>query len=198
VVAAVDRAAEALADAGYEVVHLDEARTPGLAGVGRLALRLMMADLDHQVLPTLERMGSEQILAYWSVLSTMAEPYASLGEHIDDLARRTTVTRQWQVFLEEWPVLVVPEMLGPLLAVDEDVASPDDTRRVWQALAPSIAMNLMGLPAALAPTGLDGGLPTGVQLVASRYREDVALDAAQAVEDVVGPLAPVLWARERA
>jgi amidase len=195
VVAAVDRAAAALAAAGYEVVDVTEAQTPGLAEVGRLALRLMMADLDHQLLPLLERMGSDQVLQYWRVVSALARPYAGLGEHIDDLARRTTVTRRWLLFLEEFPVLVVPEMLGPLLGVDEDVASAADTQRVWLDLLPSIAMNLMGLPAALAPTGLADGLPTGVQLVASRYREDVALDAAQAVEDAVGRLTSTLWDR---
>jgi len=195
VLAALDRAADALRDAGYQVDELDEARTPGLDVVAGLAFRLMMADLNHQVLPQLERMGSEQVLAYWSVVSGLAEPYPDLGTHIDDLARRTTLTRQWLLFLEEYPVLVVPELLGPLLRVDEDVASADDTRRVWLALRPSIAINLLGLPAALVPTGLDAGLPTGVQMVASRYREDVALDAAQAVEDRLGRLTPPLWRR---
>jgi amidase len=192
---ALDRAAAVLMEAGYQVEELAEDRTPGIGPVARLAFRLMMADLNHQVLPALERMGSAQLLDYWAVMASMAEPYRSLGEHIDDLARRTTHAREWQLFLEEYPVLVLPELLGPLLAVDEDVASADDTRRVWSSLRPSIAMNLLGLPVVLAPTGLDGGLPTGVQLVASRYREDVALDAAQAVEDAVGQLAPRLWAR---
>ena len=198
VLAAVDRAAAALRDAGYQVDELTEARTPGLEAVARLAFRLMMADLNHQVLPLLQRMGSEQVLEYWSVVAGMGEPYPDLGAHIDDLARRTTLTRQWLLFLEAYPVLVVPELLGPLLRVDEDVASAEDTRRVWLGLRPSIAMNLMGLPAVMVPTGLHGGLPTGVQLVASRFREDVALDAAQAVEDRLGRLAPVLWSRQEA
>jgi len=51
----------------------------------------------------------------------------------------------------------------------------------------------------MAPTGLFGtpgaGRPTGVQLVASRYREDVALAAAEAVEAAIGPLTPQLWTR---
>jgi amidase len=197
VLAAVDRAAAALDAAGYEVVEVCEAGTPGVGVVADLAFRLMLADLNHQLLPVLQRLGSEEMLDYWEVVNELAEPYADLGEHIDDLARRTTLLREWLLFLEETPVLVVPEMLGPLLAVDEDVKSPDDTRRVWGYLRPSIAVNILGLPAAFVPTGLDDdGLPTGVQLVASRFREDVTLDAAQAVEDAVGPLAPHLWARE--
>jgi amidase len=196
VLAALDRAAAALDAAGYEVVELPEVKTPGVGVVADLAFRLLMADLNHQLLPVLQRMGSDQMLEYWEIVSELGEPYTDLGEHIDDLARRTTLLREWLLFLEETPVLVVPELLGPLLTVDEDVRSPDDTRRVWRCLRPSIAVNLLGLPAVLVPAGLDDdGLPTGVQLVSSRFREDVALDAAQAVEDAVGLLTPHLWSR---
>jgi amidase len=193
---ALDRAAAALSAAGYQVTELTEDETPGLARVGDLALRLMLADLNHQLGPVLQRLGSAQMRRYWSVLGSLARPYGQVGEYLDDLAARTTLAREWLLFLEDFPVLVVPEMLGPLLVVDEDVRSDQDTRRVWRSLRPSIAINLLGLPAVLAPTGLDGGLPTGVQLVASRFREDVALDAAEAVEAGVGalPLAH-LWAR---
>jgi amidase len=42
---------------------------------------------------------------------------------------------------------------------------------------------------------LHHGHPLGVQLIASRYREDLCLDAAQAIERGVGVLARKLWAR---
>ncbi len=197
VLRALDRAATALAAAGYEVVDVREQDTPGLTQVADLAFRLMMAELNHQLVPVLERHGSEQMMEYWRVIGQLAEPYASLGEHIDDLARRTTLMRAWFGYLEDHPVLVIPELLGPLLAVDEDVRTEADSIRVWHSLRPSIAINLLGLPAALAPTGLDAesALPSGVQLVAPRFREDVALLAAEAVEATHPPLAPTLWSR---
>lgn len=195
VLAGIDRAATALAAAGYEVVEVTEADTPGVGTSADLAFRLMMADLNHQLGPVLDRLGSEQMITYWAAVGELARPYADLGEHIDDLARRTTLIRTWLGFLETYPVLVVPELLGPLLEVDEDVRTTADTVAVWRSLRPSIAMNILGLPAAMAPTGLVDGLPTGVQLVASRYREDVALDAAQAIEDAVGVLTQRLWTR---
>ena len=40
------------------------------------------------------------------------------------------------------------------------------------------------------------GPPVGAQFVASRYREDVALAAAEAVEAKLGTLCGTLWARE--
>ena len=48
----------------------------------------------------------------------------------------------------------------------------------------------------LAPSclsALHDGHPIGVQLIAGRYREDLALDAAAAVEKRVGTLLPKLW-----
>ena len=41
---------------------------------------------------------------------------------------------------------------------------------------------LPGIPSVSVPTGVVGGLPTGVQVVAPRWREDLALDAAEVIE----------------
>jgi amidase len=133
---------------------------------------------------------------YWQVVRGLGEPYPTVGAYVDDLAARTTLLREWLLFLEDHPVLLVPLLLGPLLEVDEDVRSPQDTERVWLSLMPSIAVNLLGLPSVLAPTGLVDGRPTGVQLVSSRFREDVCLAAAEVVESGVAPLPPQLWARQ--
>jgi amidase len=51
--------------------------------------------------------------------------------------------------------------------------------------------NLMGLPAACVATGVANEMPTGVQVIGSLYREDLCLDAAEAIESVVGVLTPI-------
>lgn len=56
-------------------------------------------------------------------------------------------------------------------------------------------MNLLGLPAASVPTGLWSGLPLGVQVIGSRYREDLCLDAAEAIEAQRGLSTPIDPAR---
>lgn len=38
---------------------------------------------------------------------------------------------------------------------------------------------------------LDGGLPQGVQLIGARFREDLLLDAAQAIEDRAPAITPI-------
>ena len=41
------------------------------------------------------------------------------------------------------------------------------------------------------PVGCDDGLPQGVQLIGARFREDLLLDVAQAVEDRVPVFTPI-------
>ena len=56
-------------------------------------------------------------------------------------------------------------------------------------------MNFMGLPAAIVQANENDGQPVGVQIVGRRFREDMILDAAEAVERQIGVMAQRLWAR---
>ncbi len=55
----------------------------------------------------------------------------------------------------------------------------------------AMAVNALGLPAVALPVGTQGGLPQAVQVIGPRYREDLCLDAAAAVEDRLGVLTPI-------
>jgi len=67
----------------------------------------------------------------------------------------------------------------------------DDVAGAVENLRVTLAVNALGLPAVAVPVGLDQGLPMGVQLIGPRYREDVCLDAAAAIEARLGVLAPI-------
>ena len=55
----------------------------------------------------------------------------------------------------------------------------------------AMAVNTLGLPAVALPVGIGGALPQAVQVIGPRYREDLCLDAAQAIEDRLGVLTPI-------
>ena len=57
-----------------------------------------------------------------------------------------------------------------------------DFARVFKAQGPLFPTVHLGLPSVSVPTGLVDGLPMGVQVVAPRWREDLALAAAEAIE----------------
>jgi len=54
-----------------------------------------------------------------------------------------------------------------------------------------VPINILGLPSCAVPVGADEGLPQGVQLIGAQFREDLLLDAAQAIEDRAPVLTPI-------
>jgi amidase len=54
-----------------------------------------------------------------------------------------------------------------------------------------VAVNLLGLPAVAVPVGHTAGIPLGVQVIGSRYREDLCLDAAEVIEARHGLPTPI-------
>jgi amidase len=60
-----------------------------------------------------------------------------------------------------------------------------------QAQSPQLAVALLGLPGLSVPTGIMNGIPTGVQIVADRFREDLCFDAGEAIEAAVGVFTPI-------
>jgi amidase len=55
----------------------------------------------------------------------------------------------------------------------------------------ALAVNALGLPAVALPVGIGDGLPQAVQVIGPRYREDLCLDAAAAIEDRLGIITPI-------
>ena len=113
------------------------------------------------------------------------------------IASRTRLLREWLVFLERYPLILTPVSVTRALEVNCDLKGDDAVKDILgNALRFSSAMSVLGLPVAVTPAGLVGGHPIGVQLIGSRYREDMCLDAAAAIEARVGVMTQVLWARQ--
>ena len=107
------------------------------------------------------------------------------------LTRRATLLRDWMVFLETYPVVVMP-VCGELpFAVGLDLKDDASFARVWRAQLPQIALPFLGLPGLTVSTGLVGRVPVGVQIVAGRYREDLCLLAGEAIEAGGVPPSPI-------
>jgi amidase len=106
-----------------------------------------------------------------------------LNAMLDTLQQRATFVRQWQVFLEQYPVCLMP-VSGELPFKDLlDLESPAMFDRVIEALLPQTGLPLMGLPGLTVSTGLtEANVPVGVQIVGGRYREDTMLAAGEIIE----------------
>jgi amidase len=62
-----------------------------------------------------------------------------------------------------------------------------------ELMRPVVPANLMGLPSACVPAGRDEatGLPIGVLVTGPRLREDLCLEAAEAIEARLGLATPI-------
>jgi amidase len=116
--------------------------------------------------------------------------------YMKGVADRARLLRQWMGFLERWPVVLAPVSVRPTHPFDFDLGGDAAVRQYfWNDMRFNCAVSVLGLPVTATPVGFAGGAPMGVQLITSRYREDVGLDAAAAIEARLGVLAHQLWSR---
>jgi amidase len=185
--AAVADAAKRLERAGWTV---EEVATPPLREPADLQTKLWIGDGYEAQLEAAEREGDPGALACLRGNRAKVFPFdATTLSKV--LVRRATLTREWLLFLEKYPVLLMP-VSGELPFPDHlDRKDEASFTRVWQAQVPQIAIPFMGLPGLTVSTGLVGRVPVGVQLVAGRYREDLCLLAGEAIEAGGTPSAPI-------
>ena len=106
-------------------------------------------------------------------------------------ARRGMLIAQLEQLLVDMPLLLLPVSAEQSFEYDADIASLDSMRRVAAANWSMMSIALLGMPALAIPTGLEGGLPVGVQLMAGRWRDEMLLDAAEVIEARAGVLTPI-------
>ena len=193
VAAAIRKAGKTLADAGYKV---EEVQPPSIEGASRLWQKLVFGESRHVMRETIEKLAdadARKALSLWLEV----EPDLSLKDYMLGLAEVLTHRRAWSVFMETYPLVLGPNSGDLPFEVGFDHDTADRLRHVLRAQALMTAINLLGLPSVAVPVGLaavpdaPNGLPLGVQIVGGRYREDLALDAAEIVEAVHGIETPV-------
>jgi amidase len=190
VAGALEQAAASLADAGYEIV---DDRTPGFTRAKELWFEMQMPEFRHYMLPLVEKEGDEGIRTAVRLMFENIPP--SHGDdavsYMKSLAERTRLIREWTLFLERVPLVLTPISSEPVYEQGFDIESAERTARLWRECATMMAVAVLGLPAMAVPTGIANGLPTGVQIVGARFREDLCLAAAEAIETRRGALTPI-------
>ena len=187
----IERVAEMLGDAGYRVVRVDP---PSVLGPAREWFRAGITELGATLGPAMAAYGSETI-------QQIFEWYFEMGEILDRdgymaaLGDRARYLREWSLFLDEHPLLVTPFLMSPLYGWNDDAESFEKVKDVFDSSMYSCGTNYLGLPAGVFGVDLVEGLPAAVQIVGRRYREDLIVDAMEAVQERNGILTDQLWAR---
>ncbi len=188
VIDALKDAARRLQSAGWIVEEIDN--TPLLNEAAELQRKFWLGDGFEAMLAAAEREGDPGALACLRGSRDKVHPLDAAGFSAI-VQRRAALTRDWQLFLEKYAVLLMP-VSGELPFPDQlDLKDDASFARVWRAQMPQVGIPFMGLPGLTVSTGLVGSVPVGVQIVAGRYREDLCLLAGEAIEAGGTPPSPI-------
>jgi aspartyl-tRNA(Asn)/glutamyl-tRNA(Gln) amidotransferase subunit A len=175
-VAAVERAAELLTDAGATV---DEAR-PDLpdtraifAGVWGAALSRLVATMPDQLRGLLDP-GIHEVARALTGMSAI--------QYLDGEAMRAAAAHAMARLHQTFDLVLCPTVPAAPPLADAPTLNPVDA--LWTQWAPwTFTFNITRQPAITVPMGLGAnGLPRSVQLAAAQYCDDVVLRAARVLE----------------
>jgi amidase len=189
VAATVRRAAAALADAGYVV---EEISPPRYADAVNCWARFIMGDFGS-VLAMLSPMMGADAMAFLDGFNAAVTPLADLAAWSQLMVERDGIARAWSTFMADRPLLLSPTWTQLPFEHGFDSASPAGAAATKELMRPVVPANLLGLPSACVPAGRDEatGLPIGVLITGRRLREDLCLEAAEAIEARLGVATPI-------
>ena len=129
VVITLEKAAECLADAGWQIIEVD---CPPMREAVELQIRLWLSEsqLDDGQAIAAEN-DPDANFVYEQITSLYGPP--TLPGLMSVLQKRVGLIRQWQAFLREYPVLLCPVSAQPPFRDQLDVESPASFRAVVEA-----------------------------------------------------------------
>ena len=189
IAATVRHAAQALADAGYVV---EEVCPPRYEDAISCWARLIMGDFQS-VLEMLTPMMGADAVAFLNNFNQAIPPLADLAAWSHLMVERDGIARAWSTFMADRPLLLSPTWSQLPFEHGFDSATPAGSVAVKELMRPVVPANLLGLPSACVPAGRDEatGLPIGVLITGRRLREDLCLEAAEAIEARLGLATPI-------
>jgi len=186
IAACVRAAADALANAGYEMVG---AVPPRFEEVITTWSNLIGADI-RLLHPTIGPLMSEDANRFLAVMLEET-PAIDLVGYAALLMTRQSLIRDWQQWFTDVDLVLTPTWTQLPFAHGWDAATRANTLATLELMRCVTIANLLGLPSAAVPAGLVDGLPVGVILTGDRFADDKTLDAAEIVESALGLATPI-------
>jgi amidase len=180
----VVKAAAALSNAGYAVEQIEP---PSIGLAAKTALDMLTADLH---------VGRDYMASYPPDTKRVLAALMDLAGQPDQARAvlcymtRQALLRDWGQFQEAYPLIVAPIFTDLPFAAGTGYTTTE-VAEIVHGLRMTVAVNALGLPAVALPVGIGDGLPQAVQVIGPRYREDLCLDAATALEERTGIFTPI-------
>ena len=154
-----------------------------------------MGEVSGLMLSDVRKYRSGEINRMFDEYFELFPPFKD-DELLYQMARRSHFIRQWNLLLERYPIVLTPFLPSPTYSWNRDAEGKDGIMDVLGCGIWSFAMNYMGIPAGIVSPTMHDGMPVAVQIAGRRFREDLILDALEAVEERVGIMACKLFERE--
>ena len=172
---ALHQAAEYLKQQGYNVTPV---QLPELSQVNQLWERLFTKDVS-EMLRNLQPMLSRPVHLFLADMARLCPPDLNYQTLFIERARLQTL---WSEFFQSFDAVLTPTWTQLPWPVDADL-EPDFGMQLLHDTTPFLTpANVLGLPAVAMPMGISGGLPTGIQVMADLWREDLCLEVAETIE----------------
>jgi amidase len=183
----VRRAAGWLEEAGYVV---EEVPLPRLAEIAELWMAMLYAECSGPVRDAMYELGDEAFRR--SFADSMANfPVLDASGLHRAWERRLSIQREWAIFLNRYPIALMPTSLQPIFPIDHDLTGREALAVICNAFTPLSSIAGLALPAISVPAGSAAGAPAGVQIVSGRFTEERCLAAAAVMEERIGKLLPI-------
>jgi amidase len=188
---AITEAAQALEAAGYVV---EEVELPLLAEAWQLWWQLVQGIEFSELAPAIEELGDAAIRKsadnQFAVARRMSGDFG-LEAYMRGYARRGTLVRDVQLFLQEYPLVITPVSAERTFEIDADVRGVDRMQEVINAQWPMMSVAALGFPALSVPVSNPDGVPVSVQVIGRKFREDTLFDAGEIIEAHSGVGTPI-------
>ncbi|MBI5319082.1 amidase family protein [Bradyrhizobium sp.] len=187
VIAAVEAAGRWLAEAGFAV---EEVEPPRLAEAADVWHRLVINEERRALAPLIRKFGDARS-RYNLDCHIAYAPELDGDQVLACFEQRLGIIRAWQLFQERYPVIILPVSAQLPFRFGQDQEDDAVVRALIDAQRSLLAIPALGFPSLAVPTGIAGGKPVGVQVVAGRFREDVCLAAGEAIEARASTFTPI-------
>jgi amidase len=187
VIEAVRAAGKWLAEAGFAV---EEVMPPKLAEAADVWHRLVINEERRALAPLIRKFGDARS-RYNLDCHIAYAPELDGDQVLACFEQRLGIIRAWQLFQERYPIIILPVSAQLPFRFGQDQEDDAVVRALLDAQRSLLAIPAMGFPSLAVPTGIAGGKPVGVRVIAGRFREDVCLAAGEAIEARASTFTPI-------
>ena len=170
----IEDAGKILADNGWDV---EEVTPPELDRVYEI-WGTILNDTALSIVP--DELFKPETAAY---LNRWGEVFSHINMSADEkFMERFRLRKLWSNFLNEYHVCIGPTWCNLPWPIDTDLdpkLGNEALKKSFYFIAPA---NGLGLPAVALATGVSDNIPTGIQIYADLFRDDLALLAAEIIE----------------